>query len=97
MTTSLVEETFLTKKSQMKAENVIVDTEQKAPEPPISVELPRVSKNAESQRTLGGGNLQPGQEGCVLSKGWSRVDCFRGPKRKQLVRQATRRSASERI
>lgn len=46
MTPSLVAEPFLTMKSQMKAENIIVDSGQKAPEPPISVEVPRVSKNA---------------------------------------------------
>lgn len=55
VTPSLVAEPFLTMKSQMKAENIIVDSGQKAPEPPISVEVPRVSKNAVPCR----GGVQP--------------------------------------
>lgn len=86
MTTSLVAEPKLS--SQMKTENVIVDSGQKAPEPPISVEVPRVSKNAEPYREAGGGNLQPGQEGCVL-KDWSRVNCLRGSKSQRLMCKAT--------
>lgn len=90
MTTSLVAETFLTMKSQMKAENVIVDTDQKAPEPPISVEFP------ESHRMQNPGRGQPAARSRRLCTEQG-LEQSRLPQRAKGCAKQHGRSASERI